>query len=135
VTLAFLGNVEDVRYDEIVGAMHRAATCCAPLAVTLDKLGAFPHERKPRILYVGAREQGAPFRTLCAHLRSQFVDLGFTFKDDAVAHVTIARVKDPRRPLPLIDVSPARLHVTSLTLFESLFDKQKKTSRSERDTS
>ncbi|MBV8374565.1 MAG: RNA 2',3'-cyclic phosphodiesterase [Candidatus Eremiobacteraeota bacterium] len=129
VTLAFLGNVEDTRYGDVVAAMNAAAAHCAPFAATLDKVGAFPHERKPRIIYVGAREQGASFRALSAKLRSEFTQLGFSFNDDAVAHVTIARVKDPHRPLPLIDIAPVRLPVTALTLFESIFDKEKNTSR------
>jgi RNA 2',3'-cyclic 3'-phosphodiesterase len=129
VTLAFLGNVEDSRYDEIVGAMRLTAARCASFTVTLDKVGAFPHDRKPRVIYVGAREQGTAFRNLCATLRRAYADLGFFFKDDAVAHVTIARVKDTRRPLPLIEIGPTRLHVTALTLFESIFDQSKNTSR------
>jgi RNA 2',3'-cyclic 3'-phosphodiesterase len=129
VTLAFLGNVEDSRFEEIAAAMRRAARCSAPLTVTFDKLGAFPHERRPRVVYVGAREQGPAFRALAASLRCEYAGLGFTFKDDAVAHVTIARVRDPRRPLPLIEVAATRLQITALTLFESIFDKVTNTSR------
>jgi RNA 2',3'-cyclic 3'-phosphodiesterase len=130
-TLAFLGNVDDARYEPIVAAMRQVAKSCAPLSVILDKVGAFPHERKPRIIYAGACEQGAGFRTLCSSLRSAYAKLGFTFKEDAVAHVTIARVKDPRRPLPLIELTPTPLGITELTLFESIFDKEKNTSRYE----
>jgi RNA 2',3'-cyclic 3'-phosphodiesterase len=129
VTLAFLGNVEDARYDEIAAAMSLAAGRCPPFTVALDKIAAFPHERKPRVIYAGAREQGAAFRTLSTTLRSEYSRLGFSFKDDAVAHVTIARVKDARRPLPIVEIRPAPLEITALTLFESIFDKQKNTSR------
>lgn len=129
VTLAFLGNVDPQRHAEIVRVMDDAAAATAPFEVSLDKTGAFPHERKPRVVYVGAREQGRGYRELCARLREGYAGLGFAFKDDAVAHVTIARVKDPRRPLPLVEVTPTTLRVRALTLFESLRDKEKNTSR------
>lgn len=129
VTLAFLGNVEAERHAEIVRVMEEAASATAPFDVPLDKVGAFPHERKPRIAYVGAREQGREYRTLSARLRGGYAELGFTFKDDPVAHVTVARVKDPRRPLPLVGVVPVRLPVRALSLFESVHDKEKNTSR------
>lgn len=129
VTLAFLGNVDSQRHGEIVRVMDETAAATAPLDVPLDKTGAFPHELKPRVVYVGAREQGRDFRMLCSRLRGGYAELGFDFRDDAVAHVTIARVKDPHRTLPLVDVRPTILHVRTLTLFESLHDKEKNTSR------
>jgi len=130
-TLAFLGFVEPPRVEEVTAPMAACAQRSQPFRVTLDKLGAFPHERKPRVVYVGAREQGAPFRELAGAVRAAYVDLGFSFKDDSVVHVTIARVKEPRRALPLIDVTPARLVLGELALFESIFDKERNTSRYE----
>jgi RNA 2',3'-cyclic 3'-phosphodiesterase len=131
VTLAFLGNVQPPRIDDIVSALSATVTGLAPFSVTLDKLGAFPHERKPRIVYVGAREQGAPFRALAERVRSAYAALGFPFEKDPVAHVTIARIKDPKRPLPLLEFAPIPLAIESVTLFESLFDKTQNTSRYE----
>jgi len=131
VTLAFLGNVDEARYDEIVAALAPAIAGIAPLRVMLDKLGAFPHERKPRIVYVGAREQGAEFRSLAAAVRAAYEKLGFTFKEDSVAHVTIARVKEPRRALPLVEMPPVHLPVNGVALFESLHDKEANTTRYE----
>jgi 2'-5' RNA ligase len=129
LTLAFLGNVDAQRYDGVVGVLDDSAAATPPFELIFDKAGAFPHERKPRVVYVGARDQGRRFRELCARMRDGYGELGFTFKDDAVAHVTIARVKDSHRPLPLVDVPPIRMQVTALTLFESLHDKEKNSSR------
>jgi RNA 2',3'-cyclic 3'-phosphodiesterase len=130
VTVAFLGYVEPSRVASVVEALAAAAEAGA-FAVSLDKLGAFPHERKPRVVFVGAREQGAQFRALAKRVRDAYAALGFEFKDDAVAHVTIARVKPPQRPLPLIEVSPIPLWIERLTLFESLPDRANNTTRYE----
>jgi 2'-5' RNA ligase len=131
VTLAFLGNVDRPRWSEVVAALPEAAAQCFPFCISLDKLGAFPHERKPRVVYAGAREQGAGFRALANAVRKAYRQRGFEFADDSVAHVTLARVKQPLRPLPLVEIAAIQLRCTSLSLFESIFDKEKNTSRYE----
>jgi RNA 2',3'-cyclic 3'-phosphodiesterase len=131
VTLAFLGFVEPSRCDAIAATLTACARRLEPFSVTLDKLGAFPHERRPRVVFIGAREQGAPFRDLAANVRGGYAELGFEFDNDPVAHVTIARVKESKRPLPLIEFAPITLRITALSLFESLPDPANKTSRYE----
>ena len=131
VTVAFLGCITAEQYPSVVSALSAAAKT-ASFTVTLDKLGGFPHERRPRIAFVGAREQGAPFRELAGEVRRAYVGLGFEFTNDSVAHVTIARVKAPNRPLPLIEFPPISLPMDRLTLFESLPDRANNTSRYER---
>jgi RNA 2',3'-cyclic 3'-phosphodiesterase len=131
ITLAFLGNVADSRYDEVVATMHSAAASCARFTFDLDKLAAFPHERKPRIAYIGAREQGAGFRALAERIQAAYRAMGFTFNDDPVAHVTIARGKTHQRTLPQIEVAPIAVIVDKVVLFESIFDQTQNTSRYE----
>ena len=126
ITLAFLGNVDAERAEEIERVVREVAASAASFDLTLDKLGAFPHERKPRIIYVGSREQGPRFRDLANRLRGAYRAIGFTFEDDAVAHVTIARVKNQRRKstLPPLEVHPTTLTVNRLVLFESIPDRE-----------
>ncbi|HEX3670791.1 MAG TPA: RNA 2',3'-cyclic phosphodiesterase [Candidatus Cybelea sp.] len=131
VTLAFLGFVEASRCDAVAEALEGSASRSAPVTVTLDKLGAFPHERRPRVVYIGAREQGAAFRALAREVRVEYANLGFVFDNDPVAHVTIARVKERGAPLPMIEFAPISLDVGRLALFESLPDPEHKTSRYE----
>jgi 2'-5' RNA ligase len=130
VTLAFLGYVEPSGYANVVETLAAAANAAA-FSVTLDKVGAFPHERRPRVVFIGAREQGAQFRMLAERVRDAYASLEFEFKDDAVAHVTIARVKGGRGSLPLIEFAPIPLRIERLTLFESLPDREHNTSRYE----
>jgi RNA 2',3'-cyclic 3'-phosphodiesterase len=125
VTLAFLGRVDEPQLGEVEAILHDVAAIHAPFDLTLDRLGAFPHERRPRVIWIGSRAQGAPFRTLAAALRERYAAIGFRFDDDAVAHVTIARVKGgSARSLPLLDVAAMPLRIAALALFESLPDKQ-----------
>ena len=121
ITLAFLGDVPVERADDVERVMHEVAGERESFDLVLDKIGAFPHARSPRIVYIGTRDAGAAFRGLSFTLRYAYRDLGFGFKEDAVAHVTIARVKDEhRRPLPMLDVEPIPLRIDTISLFESL---------------
>ena len=131
LTLAFLGNVPEARCEEMMTSLRDAVTGIAPFEIVLDKLGAFPHERKPRIVYLGARTQGAAFRSLAQAVRGAYAACGFTFDGDPVAHATLARVKHPTRALPLVDFTPIAMLVREVCLFESIFDKAANTSRYE----
>ena len=93
VTLAFLGRVDGAQLPEVESVLDNVATAHYAIELTLDKLGAFPHERRPRVIYVGSRAQGAAFRELAVALRERYAAMGFSFDEDVVAHVTIARVK------------------------------------------
>jgi 2'-5' RNA ligase len=131
VTLAFLGNVEPMRSTGVVETLLTSVAWCEPFCVTLDKVSAFPHEVKPRIVYVGARNQGPDFRALARSVRESFENQGFAFDRDPIAHVTIARIKNPSRPLPLVEIEEIPLAVAEIALFESHFDKVANTSRFE----
>ena len=120
ITLAFLGWVDAERMEPIREALHTVAAQTKPFMITLDKLGAFPHERRPRVIWIGSRDQGDAFRSLARSMQHAYAELGFNFDKDAVAHVTIARVKEGRAHLPMLDVAPMRVRVKELTLFESL---------------
>jgi 2'-5' RNA ligase len=69
---------------------------------------------------------------LAVKLRNAYAALGFEFRNDAVAHVTIARVREPKRPLPLIELAAIPLEVRKLVLFESLPNPAHRTSRYDR---
>lgn len=119
ITLAFLGWVEAEQVEPIRDALKLAANSVRPFTMTLDTMSAFPHERRPKIVWIGSHDQGAQYRALAYGARSAFEPIGFTFDKDAVAHVTIARVKGGRAHLPMLDVKPMQVHVTEIALFES----------------
>ncbi len=121
-TLAFLGWVQPERVEPIRNALRSLAARTPVFGLVLNTLGAFPNERNPRVVWIGAREQGAAFTALAANVRSEYGALGFRFDKHAVAHVTIARIKEPRVHLPMLDVCPIPLAVRELTLFESVPD-------------
>lgn len=120
ITLAFLGWVNPQEVEAIERGLHESAACAAPFSITLDSIGAFPHERNPHIVWIGSREVNPGFAGLSAHVRSVYEALGFTFRKAFVPHVTIARIKEHKTHLPIIDVTPMPMKVSRITLFESL---------------
>lgn len=120
ITVAFLGWVEPEAVEPVRDALDRTARSTSAFEMTLDKLGAFPHKRKPRIIWVGASEQDAAFRELSRSLRAAYEELGFHFEKETVAHVTLARVKGGDAHLPSLDITPMKLAIGELTLFESI---------------
>lgn len=120
ITLAFLGWVDFEKVDPIRSVLRHTAERIEPFTITLDRIGAFPHERRPRVVWIGSHDQGEPFRALARAMQNGYSELGFRFEKAAVAHVTLARIKEGRAHLPVLDVTPVRLHVKHLTLFESL---------------
>ncbi|MBV9149411.1 MAG: RNA 2',3'-cyclic phosphodiesterase [Candidatus Eremiobacteraeota bacterium] len=121
LTLAFLGWVDAAQVDALAAALKSAAAQHRPFALRFDRIGAFPHERKPRIVWIGAHQQPATYRELANSVHLSYGALGFAFKDDPVAHVTVARIKETRAPLPtLSSFAPIAVDVRALTLFESL---------------
>jgi RNA 2',3'-cyclic 3'-phosphodiesterase len=121
VTLAFLGNVKPHDVDGVEGVLVGVASETRGFSVTFDKIGAFPNERRPHIVWLGSRASDPTFRALSNRLRSGYRALGFTFENDAIPHVTLARIKGGgRHPVPLLDIDAIEVRVDEIALFESI---------------
>ena len=121
LTVAFLGWIEPTELPRLAVAMQSVAERFHPFRLRFDRIAGFPHERRPRVVWIGCHKQPAAYGELTRSLQSAYAEFGFSFKDDPVAHVTIARIKEARRPLPSIDgFEPIDAGVNALTLFESL---------------
>lgn len=120
VTLAFLGSAPQAQLNEIQEALRGASRACEAFVLEFDRVGAFPNERRPRVLWIGPAKVSEPFAA-CAHrVRESYERLGFRFDHDASPHITICRPKfAPSKPLPALAGS-ATLRVGGLTLFQSI---------------
>ena len=95
------------RAQALASILSATAPRAQPFTLVLDKVGAFPHERKAAGRLSRSARTGSGVSVPCGGgSRRTYAAAGFEFDRDPVAHVTIARVKDPRRPLPLVDVMP-----------------------------
>jgi len=121
VTLAYLGAIEAPRIEGFVGALSAAAAHCSPFEIVFDRVGPFPDERRARILALACSQTQPGFDACAATVRAEFEKLGAHFDQPALPHITLARAKQPLRPLQRIEQPPrCVLAVRELALFESI---------------
>ena len=129
VTLKFLGWVDAPRLDEVsaalepVGRAHRAAP------VRLTELGAFPSERRARVLWVGLDDPAGLLPSLATATDEALSSLGFERESRAFsAHLTLARLKRPASVSALmsepLDAGTPAFFVDHLALYRSYLHPQ-----------
>jgi RNA 2',3'-cyclic 3'-phosphodiesterase len=120
VTVAFLGSTPESNLPAVAQALYNGSSSCSPFALDFERIGAFPNERRPRVIWIGPAKESAAFAACAGRVRAAFEPLGFTFEHDASAHITICRPKIvPSHRLPKLR-SRATLEVRGLTLFRSI---------------
>lgn len=125
ITLKFLGDVPFEQIPAISNVMSDCAgqvTCCE---LELHGLGAFPHARRPSVVWLGVR-QGEPLIRLAEQLETRLLPLGFAPERRPFhPHVTLLRFRS--RPPDVvfqlleqeIETEFGRVPVDSVTLFQS----------------
>lgn len=122
VTLSFLGNVADERVPEISAAIGEAAAGLVDFTTHLEGIGAFPSERRARVVWAGLADPAGGIATVAEAVISAMEGCGFAReKRPFAAHATLARLKVPRPlpPLAPVDLDPTPFPVDRITLFRS----------------
>lgn len=121
-TLRFLGaTMPDAREDII--ARLRAATCGQAFTVRFNELGAFPHPRRARILWLGLDDGVDRMSQLAAIAEATARGAGFPAElKEYRPHITLSRI-DPPESVKTLLVSKAkfaiRMPVNAIVLFRS----------------
>lgn len=123
VTLNFLGWTAAPLLPEVVEAVEAAAGAHGPAEMRLDGLGAFPRERRARVLWAGVADPAGLLPRLAADLGERLRAVGYEPEDRAyTAHLTLARLKTPRSlegALPELSSPPGAFVVDRVALFRS----------------
>jgi len=122
VTLRFLGPTPEERVPALVEAVRRETAGGVPFALALGALGAFPDERRPRVVFV-AVEPHEPVAALATGVERGAVAAGFPPEQRPFhGHLTLGRVREQRRRVRLpagARPEPVRFPVGSVVLFRS----------------
>lgn len=98
VTLAFLGEGDPSRRDDVLACLERAARSTPPFALRAGRLGAFPDPARPRVLWLGVESDGCALSALARRVRDALGEAGFWFDPKPFRpHVTLARLSAPDR--------------------------------------
>jgi RNA 2',3'-cyclic 3'-phosphodiesterase len=96
LTLRFLGETPPERLQDIEDAVRDSAFRNL-FTLTLDRLGAFPNDRSPRVLWVGFKPDTGleALRELHSQLEDGLATHGFPSEGRGLSpHLTLARVRD-----------------------------------------
>lgn len=127
VTLSFLGTVSPETMAAVAGVIQTVTPGILPLSLQVKGAGLFPHERRPRVIWLGLDGEVETLGQLQQTLTTRLVPLGFKpegrlFK----GHLTLARIKKKVSLKKLRQVvqlgenfTSSRFKLDHLTLFES----------------
>ncbi len=94
LTFKFLGDVEQDQLGEIETAVKEACNQISPFALQVDKTGAFPTFKRPRIYWIGFRSVPDMMLRLQSAIENELCKIGFAKeKRKFTPHLTIGRVK------------------------------------------
>ncbi len=100
LTLKFIGEVPEEKLASIKQALS-VTRSAKPVEMTFRGLGYFPHERRPRVLWVGI-EASENLAELAAQMEAALEPLGITRENRPfVPHLTLGRFKSTQRLEPL----------------------------------
>jgi 2'-5' RNA ligase len=97
VTLAFLADVPDRAYDDLVERLGRAARKRHPMRATIAGGGAFPHAGKAKVLWAGVElDDPVELTRLATGCRAAAAKAGIEVAGERFKpHVTVARMGRP----------------------------------------
>ena len=99
LTLKFLGDVDAARVEALGEAIRAACRGFGALHLRAERVGFFPDERCPRVVWTGVQDQAERLPRLQQAVDAATRDFTIEQKDERfTGHVTLARIKAIRRP-------------------------------------
>lgn len=96
LTLKFLGEVETELIPPLTKSLNNLANEFSPFILKISRPGVFPDKLKPRVIWIGL-ESSEILKELAAKIDEEMFKYGFEKeKREFKAHITLARVKNPR---------------------------------------
>lgn len=99
ITLLFLGEVDELEVLRVCRAVAAVAQTTAPFTLVVEGLGAFPHTRRPKILWVGVKDGTEELRHLHEALEAPLLAMGAYRREERAytPHLTLGRLSDEDR--------------------------------------
>jgi len=94
LTLKFLGNIKEETINDIEKILISLSEHVAPFEIALQGIGIFSSSGKPRVLWVGIKDEGGKVSFMQRWLQDRLASLGFAKEERSFKpHLTLARFK------------------------------------------
>ncbi len=94
LTLKFFGEIEDKRIPKIEKALDLAVDCISTFTLSVSGMGIFPDVRRPRVVWIGLKEEGNNLVRLHKGVEEELKKIGFPSEDRRFTpHITLGRVR------------------------------------------
>ena len=128
VTLKFLDEISESQRQDVEALLKRVAQSEPVFTARLGAAGAFPSIAAPRIVWVGVQDGAEAMSRMASAIEQGTAAMGLRKEEhEFSAHVTIGRVRSPRRREPLARLlqstsweAPPPWRVSTVTLYESV---------------
>jgi 2'-5' RNA ligase len=97
LTLKFFGNIEESKIEPIVKSIEGSIQTTSPFSLKVKGVGAFPHLKNPRVIWMGLTNGKENVISLQQRLEVLLEKIGFQTEDRPFhPHLTLGRVKSNR---------------------------------------
>ncbi len=94
LTLKFFGEIEEDRVRKIVKGLEAAVDGIPPFTLTVSGMGMFPDVRRPRVVWIGLKEEGDNLVRLQKGVEEELKNMGFPAEDRRFTpHITLGRAR------------------------------------------
>ena len=91
-TLKFLGEIDQVRYDQVKDVMEKISF--SSFDISLKGVGGFPNLKNPRVIWIGIDKNGVEkLISIANEVGIKLTTLGFEKEKKFKPHLTVFRVK------------------------------------------
>ncbi len=96
LTMKFLGEIDESNLESIGGRLDELALSQLPFNMKLEGLGAFPSEKRARVIWAGIDTDISRLRKLAESIDDLSADYGVAKEGRTfTAHITLARLREP----------------------------------------
>ena len=97
LTLKFFGNIDEPKIDPIVKSVEGPTQTVSPFSLKILGMGAFPHLKNPRVIWMGLVDGKEALISLQKILETEFEKIGFEPEERRFhPHLTLGRMKSNR---------------------------------------
>ena len=97
LTLKFLGEVEEKMIPEIERALDMAVDGITTFTLSVSGMGIFPDLKRPRVVWIGLKEEGDNLIRLHKGVDEELKKTGFPSEDRRFTpHITLGRIRSNR---------------------------------------